>query len=256
MPASWRAIVEKNVPYAALLSDAEWTELLEGARVLHSEKKFEGCGGLELTEEMRVTICAWGSLLLLGRETDYYPHLNTILVYPTQFVVPVQRSLGDGSVAQLREEEVRLGESHGEGGPGTIVLAWDEVLQCAGDLSDGVNVAVHEFTHQLDEEDGALNGTPLIRDPKLRERWIRVFQDEYARLERENAAYEKARGKKKPQEPLLDPYALTSTAEFFAVTMETFFEWPVDLEAEHPELYGVVREYLGQDPAARWTARG
>jgi MtfA peptidase len=249
MPAGWGKILDRNLPHAELLSDDEWEELLRHTRVLHAEKRFEGCGGLEVTEEMRVTICGWGALLLLGRDTQYYPHLETVLVYPSSFVVPVQQQLDAAPGAQIRYDEVRLGESLGEGGPGSIVLAWDEVLKAAGDWSDGVNVAIHEFTHQLDEEDGALNGVPLIRDKKLRERWIRIMQSEFGKLERDDKRFDSG---KLEQEPLLDPYALTSTTEFFSVAMETFFELPIDLEAEHPKLYGVMRDWLGQDPAERW----
>ena len=68
--AFWTEIVQRNVPHSDLLSDAEWRQLLDKARILENEKRFEGAGGLELTQEMRVTIAAWGALLLLNRETE------------------------------------------------------------------------------------------------------------------------------------------------------------------------------------------
>jgi Mlc titration factor MtfA (ptsG expression regulator) len=49
---------------------------------------------------------------------------------------------------------------------------------------------------------------------------------------------------------LLDAYGTQSPAEFFAVATETFFEKPVKLRDEHPELYGQLREFYRQDPAA------
>lgn len=268
IPQHWEEIVDANVPHSRLLDDGEFDELLRHAQVLMAEKRFEGCKGLEVTEEIKLTIAAWGAILLLGRDTDYYPKLHTILVYPEEFVVPVKRSLDDGAGgAELEEDEARIGESLGEGGPGTIVLAWAEVMKAAGEWADGVNVAIHEFAHQLDSEDGELNGTPLLGDPALRERWLSVFQSEFERLERAVETYEIALDRADeaeregiadssdlpaPIEPLLDPYALSNPAEFFAVAMETFFEWPQELEREHPALYGLLREWTTQDPAARW----
>jgi Mlc titration factor MtfA (ptsG expression regulator) len=245
-PEHWEEIVDQNVPHSRLLDETEFEELLRHTQILAAEKRFEGCGGLEITEEIKVTISAWGALLLLARQTDYYPQLQTILVYPSEFVVPVQRPLSD-SVA-ISDEEARLGESFGEAGPGNIVLAWDEVLKCAGEWSEGVNVAVHEFAHQLDQEDGELNGVPSLKDSALNDRWKRVFESEFATLERVETDFSEKEG----EEPLLDPYALTSPAEFFAVACETFWEWPKDLEQEHGELYGLLREYFNQDPAERW----
>ena len=51
--------------------------------------------------------------------------------------------------------------------------------------------------------------------------------------------------------PPLDPYGATNPAEFFAVATEAFFDVPTQLEAHEPDLYGVFRDYYGQDPAER-----
>ncbi len=87
-PAAWRAIIEKNVPYAAGLSLEDRQELLGHVQVFLAEKRFEGCGGLSITDEVRVTIAAQACVLLLHRQTDYYPRLVSILVYPSTYLVP------------------------------------------------------------------------------------------------------------------------------------------------------------------------
>ena len=92
-PTEWRVIVEKNVPYVARLPPEDRKELEGHIQVFLAEKHFEGCGGLEMTDEARVTIAAQASVLLLHRETEYYPNLVSILVYPSTYLVPGGRAL-------------------------------------------------------------------------------------------------------------------------------------------------------------------
>ncbi len=243
-PYHWGGVIQKNLPHSDLLDEAEWQELLGHTRILYAEKRFEGCDGLDLTDEMKITVSAWGALLLLGRKTDYYPLLQSILIYPSAFIVPVKKIVADS--VSLEQTEVRSGESHGTAGPGTLILAWDEVLRSAEDYSDGVNVALHEFAHQLDLEDQTLNGTPHLENEELRERWKNICAREFDHLV---AQVEAGR-----DDMLIDPYGSTSPAEFFSVITEHFFEWPRDLRSEHPELYALLRDYYKQDPAQRWDA--
>src|SRR4051794_19063336 len=85
-PPEWEAILRRNVPLYERLDDADRRELRGHMRIFLAEKHFEGCGWLELTDEIRVTIAAGACLLLLHRETDYYRRLITILVYPHAYV--------------------------------------------------------------------------------------------------------------------------------------------------------------------------
>ena len=156
-PAAWRAIIEKNVPYAAGLSPEDRQELLGDVQVFLAEKRFEGCGGLSITDEVRVTIAAQACVLLLHRQTDYYPRLVSILVYPSTYLVPGGRGAANG----LPDEapQARLGESWARD---VVVLAWDSVVSGASDIHDGHNVVLHEFAHQLDQEDGVGDGAPIL----------------------------------------------------------------------------------------------
>ncbi|MDB4530772.1 zinc-dependent peptidase [bacterium] len=47
-----------------------------------NQKTFEGCRGLEINAEIRVSVAAQASVLLLHREPAFYSTLRTILVYP------------------------------------------------------------------------------------------------------------------------------------------------------------------------------
>ena len=99
-----------------------------------------------ITDEVRVTIAAQACLLLLHRKTDYFPGLLTILVYPLTYMVEEQRQIGEhlweeGTMSRLGETGRRMG---------SLVLSWDAVKHGAADPSDGKNVVLHEFAHQLD----------------------------------------------------------------------------------------------------------
>ena len=144
-----------------------------------AEKRFEGCGGLEITDEIQVTIAAHACILLLHRKTDYYPGLKTILVYPDAFVVPdVHQVVGD---MVLEGDDVRLGESWHQG---SVVLSWDDVRRSAADVRDGQNVAFHEFAHQLDSSGGRGDSTPVLQDHSSFIAWARALGRDYERFRR------------------------------------------------------------------------
>ncbi|MEO7361882.1 MAG: M90 family metallopeptidase, partial [Gemmatimonadaceae bacterium] len=168
LPAEWQAIIRRNVPYVARLPAADHEELGGHIQVFLAEKKFEGCGGLEITDEIRVTIAAQACILLLHSQTDYFSKLLSILVYPSTYVVPGGRHMGGGLVDD--NPEARLGESWVSG---VVVLVWDSVLSGAGDIQDGHNVVLHEFAHQLDQEDGASDGLPILQHRSMYADWAR-----------------------------------------------------------------------------------
>jgi Mlc titration factor MtfA (ptsG expression regulator) len=235
MPAAWVEIIDKNVPLCKRLSEADQRELHGHVQVFLAEKYFEGCGGLELSDEIKVTIAAQACLLLLRRDADYYPRLITILVYPAAYLASSVEHLGAG--ATLEGEEVRLGEAWKTG---VVVLSWDDVRDGSLDLRDGRNLVLHEFAHQLDMEDGAADGTPLL-DRRQRRAWAEILGDEYDRLRRDCVL---------GRSTVLDKYGATDPAEFFAVATECFFETPERLRRRHPGLYGQLRAFYRRDPAS------
>ncbi|HUA66014.1 MAG TPA: M90 family metallopeptidase [Alphaproteobacteria bacterium] len=238
----WLRIIQDRWPFYRRLPENDRRELQGHIQVFLAEKRFEGCDGLLIEEEHRVCIAAQACLLLLHRETDYYPDLRTILVYPRMYVVPTTRHLG-GGVMQERHES-RLGESWREG---AVVLAWDAVCNGMAENAGGHNVVLHEFAHQLDYEDGFADGAPLLGQGEslsARRRryadWSRVMQEEYERL-RTKA--------QRGQPDVLREYGATNPAEFFAVATESFFCKPFELRGQHPALYEQMRWYYRQDPA-------
>jgi Mlc titration factor MtfA (ptsG expression regulator) len=234
-PAAWLAIIERNVPFYRSLPDADRRELQGLIQVFLAEKHFEGCGGLELTDEIKVTIAAQACRLLLHRPTDIFPRLITILVYPNAYRAKAVEPIGGGGV--LEGEQVRLGEAW-KGG--VVVISWEEVRAIALGRSYGRNLVLHEFAHLLDMEDGADDGTPILENRSRYESWIQVLGEEYDRLRRDSAL---------GRYTALDDYGASNPAEFFAVATECFFEKPGVLRKRHPELYEELSAFYRQDPA-------
>ncbi len=237
-PAAWRKILADEVGHFALLPAADQERLRNAVQILVAEKAWEGCRGLELTDTIRVTIAALASVLILGLRDYYFDNVQTVLVYPEEFVVPEDKPLG-GEVA-LHGESDRLGEAHARG---PVILSWASVREAAAEPGCGENLVFHEFAHQLDLLNGDFDGTPALADRGLRQRWAEIMNREYRSL---------TRAAERRRETLLDPYGATSPAEFFAVTTECFFDAPLPMRDELPELYQLFRDYFHQDPA-RWA---
>ncbi len=233
-PAEWLEILERDVPYYARLDEADRAELRGHIQVFLAEKHFEGCGGLTLTDEIRVMIAAQACLLLLHRDTDYYRRLITILVYPSAYIARAIEPIGGGVV--LEGEVCRLGEAWKDG---VVVLSWDDVRCGAADIHDGHNVVLHEFAHQLDVEDGSADGAPILEHRSRYVAWARVLGAEYEQLRRDA---------QRGRTSVLDDYGATNPAEFFAVATECFFEKPIPMKQKHPELYEQLKGYYRQDP--------
>ena len=229
-----RALLDKNIPYLNSLNADDRAELEGLVRIFLAEKSFEGCGGLLLTDEIKLTIAGQACLLLLHRETDIYPNVDAIVVYPSAYRVPTRQH--DGAVV-LEEDQTRLGESWQRG---LVVLAWDHVLSGAAEPRDGQNVVLHEFAHQLDGESGDMNGTPELHARARYTSWAHVLGTEFEELSRRLHA-----GRSSD----IDPYGATNPAEFFAVLTEMFFEKPHALKRRHAELYAELAEFYKQDPA-------
>ena len=239
-PDAWLGILRERVPYYGLLSQDEQSELRNLIRVFIAEKKFEGCGGLEMTDEIRVTIAAQACILLLNREHDYYAGLRSILVYPSSYVAPSK--VVDAAGVVHEGEVSRLGEAWLRG---AIILSWDDVRRDSADFQDGHNVTLHEFAHQLDQQDGTFDGAPHLEKRSHYRSWARILLKEYKAL---------GEAAERGQDTLIDQYGATDPAEFFAVITEAFFETPKPLKQKHPELYAELMKFFHQDPLARIEA--
>ncbi|HEU4364248.1 MAG TPA: M90 family metallopeptidase [Candidatus Krumholzibacteria bacterium] len=241
-PREWAAMLAANAPAYRRLPDDLRAQLHRHVHVFLAEKHFEGCNGLEMTDEIRVTIAGQACLLILNRETDFFPDLVTILVYPSVFYADLVEPDEQGHIMSEYTED-RSGESWDLG---VVILSWEDIAEHTSTGRAGYNVVLHEFAHQLDMENGAMDGVPQLGGRARRESWRRAFGAAYEHFERAAAANRRT---------LVDPYGAGDPAEFFAVVTESFFERPLALRREYPELYEELAAYYHVDPAS-WPPSG
>lgn len=226
-------LMERNVPVTRCLP-ASLRLRLDGlvASFLH-EKQFVGCGGLEVTDEIRATIAAQACLLLLGRPGSHYDELQSILVYPGAFWVEDEVHDDDGLVTRRRRElSGEAWDSH------RIILSWDDVAGASAAPGDGYNVVLHEFAHYLDAE-GRGPADRAVAPEAWREALLHEYAQFCAAVDRRDPTF-------------LDPYAAEDEAEFFAVATEEFLECPAGLREAHPGVYRLLQSFYGTDPAS-WS---
>lgn len=258
-PVSWDGLLRSRLPPYDCLDDAARARLQRLIRQFLFRKKFFGCGGLEVTDEMRLLIAAQACLLLLNRPGSSYPRLRFILVYPDAFIAPRVEYL-DGGVEVSGEHDLE-GESWGNG---KVILSWEDIARDLADFGDGRNVVLHEFAHQLDEESEGANGAPLLGSGAAYDRWAAAMKPAFERLQLAAASAGAWGGllcavgeaRRWPSRcpaslPALDPYGATSPAEFFAVATETFFEKPEVLARSEPDVFVELLAYYRIDPR-RW----
>ena len=229
-PAEWEQILQQTTPLYKLLPQSLKPRLQGLIHVFLDEKTFVGCQDLTVTEEMRVTIAAQACVLLLHRPEHVYPTLRTIAIYPSTYSV---KRLDDTGT-----HDRRAGESWSYG---PVVLSWIHVSGGTSNVTDGYNVVLHEFAHQLDQESGAADGAPVLETRASCASWARVLSMEYKKL---------CADVEKHHPTVMDDYGATEPAEFFAVATETFFEKPLTMQRKYPELYAELTDYYKLDPAA------
>jgi Mlc titration factor MtfA (ptsG expression regulator) len=237
-PEAWAEILDA-IPHVPVLAAGVREHHKDLTQIFLAEKTFEGCGGLIVNDEIRVTIAGLATLLILGMPDDVFDNVHTVLVYPDAFAVRQKIELAPD--VALEDDSERLGEAHYRG---PVILAWAEVEEDVRQPWMGHNLTFHEFAHQLDMLNGEADGVPNL-PTELQEPWKKIMAREYRRLRK------RSRGRR---ETLIDPYGATEPAEFFAVITESFFDSPGDLEIEHPELYRLLCKYYRQDPARKVAA--
>ena len=231
-PSHYSKILRANIPaYARMPVDLQM-QLKRLIRQFLYQKKFIGCDGFVISDEVRVTIAGKACMLLLNRKTQVYPDLKLLLIYPSAFVVS-RTEMGEGGVV-THANQTLSGESWSDG---RVILAWDHIRQHK--LPDGHDVVLHEFAHQLDSESGRNNGAPSLRSKAQYQRWSEVLSVEFAALQH---------AVEHQLESVIDYYGATSPAEFFAVATETFFEKTGQLAHYHPALFEQLRAYYQVDP--------
>ncbi|HEY5806390.1 MAG TPA: M90 family metallopeptidase [Povalibacter sp.] len=238
-PVQWRQWLERDFPPYHQLPAALRERLLGLIQIFVRQKSFVGCNGLTVTDHMRVIIAANACLLVVNRpgvpRHNLYDDLLSILVYPTAFIVPETVRMENGLVSE--GHRVLSGQAWDSR---RIILSWEDIERSPGSSH---NVVVHEFAHYLDMEDETMDGAPGLPSRAAHREWSETFWREFHRLHDEL---------RNGLPTLIDPYAATAPAEFFAVVTEVFFQRPHELAAAHAELYAQLRKYYRLDPT-QWV---
>ncbi|MTI03785.1 zinc-dependent peptidase [Roseibium sp. RKSG952] len=229
-----RAVIEAMVPIVKRLPPDLRDRLQGKVNLFLDQVDFIGCDDLEVTEEMQLSIAAQACILVVNSDM-WYDNLTTILIYPNAFKSQQRRHSG---YVVTEQEIVRTGESWDRG---PVILSWAHSRQGARDDHDGHNVVFHEFAHQIDDLSGGTNGVPLLAEGQTFAEWERVFLTAF---EAHVHAVESGR------RTVIDPYGAEGHEEFFAVSVEVFFERPQALKHENPEVYEQLSKLFRLDPVA------
>jgi Mlc titration factor MtfA (ptsG expression regulator) len=228
------AIIERNVPLYTRLPNALRETLQGSINYFLDEKVFVGCDDLEITDEIRLIIAANACLLVVNRDNKHFPGFETIFVYPETYVA---KQVSYDGMVEIHSDSTRAGESWHRG---PIVLSLTDVMSGSKNDKDGHNVVLHEFAHKLDEENGVMDGLPVLRESADYKVWAKVLTKEYdeflKRVDRRKNS-------------VIDEYGAVSAPEFFAVATESFFEKSTQMKSKLPELYAQLQKFYGLDPA-------
>jgi len=221
-PEAWREVLETHVRFYRLLDPGGRRRFERNLVRILVDHDFEAVAGAELDDEVRVLAAAGGAVLIHGMDGVSLPTTRTVLIYPDHF---------DDGYDVAREADI-LGQVHRQG---PIIFSLRALRQGWAGGRDGVNVALHEFAHVLDLEDGFADGVPALAVGRIAA-WDALIREELERVRRGRSA--------------LRPYAGTNQAELFAVAVEVFFERPEQLARSHRELFQALEALFGLDPRA------
>jgi Mlc titration factor MtfA (ptsG expression regulator) len=237
-PEAWDAIIAADVPYERMLNEAERKHLRDLTSIIIDEKNWEGCGGLEIDDRVKVVIATQAAVLLLNLEMDIFRNVRSFLIYPSAYHQTQENVGRDGMV---NSGTVNLGEAWYNG---PVIFSWKDALESAHQPGRANNVVFHEMAHTIDMLTGQTNGTPPLRERDHYATWHEVMSSQFREVQR---VYESGR------RDVIRDYGVVNVAEFFAVCTETFFDNPVPFKKHRPELYAQLQLFYGQDPASRFS---
>ncbi len=230
--AGWSAALEQY-SFTRTLNTDERARLKQFVILFLAEKPINGASNLNIDNGARLAIAIQACMLILNLDLDWYKTWTEVILYPGEFVAR-REEMDDAGVVHVVDEPMS-GQSWGHG---TVVLSWRDVQQAGG----GYNVVMHEFAHQIDMLNGDANGFPPLHKEMNRALWAEAFSKAYEHFCKRVDDWE---------ESAIDAYAAESTGEFFAVMSEAFFEIPLAVQGEYPEVYAQLARFYRQDTAQR-----
>ena len=233
-PDEWEKILVTNSGHTAFIKGELRRKWEQTIQVLVAEKNWEGCGGLMMEDEIKVTVAAQAALMLLGMQHDYFAKVRSIVIFPTEFELPKEEWQKEASIVG------------GVAPPDAVFLSWDWTLACSKNISDGYNLVIHEFAHHLDFLDGYTNGCPEMEDKEQAGRWHAAMSAGFEQVQRDLESN---------GETFLGENAAENPTEFFAELSECFFTVPHKLHELYRPIYDVFVQYYCLDTMT-WFQEG
>jgi Mlc titration factor MtfA (ptsG expression regulator) len=216
-------VLHKRFEYYSKLSQPERKRFVERLQLFMADKIFKiHCNpGFK---EMPILISAAAVQLTFGLRKYLLPNFKFIHVYPHEFV---------GVHPSIRVLEGNV-SSH------SINFSWKHFLEGYKNPTDGQNVGLHELAH-------ALYYQTFVAEESVDNNFRDTF-DEF------NITGNKVFNQElMPGNGMYSEYALKNFQEFWAESMEIFFEKPHQLKNMYPALYTSLVELLNQDPSITTT---
>lgn len=232
--ALWRGVIERH-DFLASRSLDERQRLRELSAEFLSTKEFTGAHGLEITDEVALTITAQAVLPVLHLGLGWYDDFVGIVVHPGQALAR-RESVDEAGVVHAWEEPL-AGEAMDQG---PVMLSWADVAEAGASAASGYNVVIHEFIHKIDLRDGRSDGCPPL-PAAARRQWLERLEAEHARFREQVLIAERFGG----EWPWLDDYAATAPDEFFAVAGEAYFVNRARFGVEFPALLPLFDGFFG-----------
>jgi MtfA peptidase len=226
-PARWRAILAHRYDHYDRLPEGLRPAFEGQVQLFMADKRITGVGAV-VTDELRVLVAASAATLSFAWDAYPWDQLAEVLLYARDFD---------------RDYSFSGRELAGEAHPwGTIIISVPTLQHSFDDPDDGYHVGLHEFAHLLDKWGTHFDGILPGLDEARSRAWVALAAREMERM--------------RQGQSVIDPYGQESPVEFLAVAVEAFFERPLALRRGHAEVYSMLRDYFGQDPAAWDDARG
>lgn len=211
-----KQVLLSNFHFYTLLNPAEQQRFAERTRFFIINKKFISSDGFEITDEARVLLAATLAQLTFGFDSYDIPGFKIFHLYPDAFY---SRMLN----AEVKGLTV---------GKTKVMLSWPHFLDGINVTNDKLNVGLHELAHSL-----WLNRIEAIQSLNEFKHYQVLALGELIRL------------RKSSDIEFLREYAAANLEEFWACSVECFFEAPVEFKNQLPELYTKMVEMLRQDTA-------
>jgi len=219
-------ILEKQLPFYANLSSAYKAEFRKRVNRFIRSKTIRGGKGFKLSYEHIVSVAGSAIQVSFGNDRYLLSSFDTIIIYEKVYQHPITKNYHRGEVNPTA---------------GIIVVSWEDFVYGYSTKEDNLNVGLHEMAHAYYFEI-IKSRNDYVTDYDLLSKFMFVSEHEILKI-------------RKNRSSLFRNYAGENVFEFFAVSVEYFFEDGNEFRQKLPKLYRQMCLLLNQDSADR-MARG